>query len=332
MVAQHWQQGGRFLYGPQWVDRPPGLIALFAAAEHLGPYGVRLGATAPGRRARRRAGLDGRRGRRTARGQVGGVGRVRLRRVGPPPGTATQRRAGRRHVRHRVRGCTAAGGARLRHAAPGPSRSAPWPAPAACLAVLMKQNFVDAFVFAAVLVDRGLATREQPVVYRPPGRSSPSSLRRRSGGAGCGDGRVGAGTRRRRGLRLRHARVPCGRVRRDRRSWSLHAPMHRLENAGRAGLRVRADAPRRPPRAQPQTTAAAAGPVAVGRRRDRAGGAGRGVRGRELLEPLPHRAHPDGGVRRRPQREQPRQAAPGGPAAWSCSPRPSPRSCPRWPL
>src|SRR4051794_12866779 len=44
MVAQHWHQGGGFLYGPQWVDRPPALIALFAAAEHLGPYGVRLGA------------------------------------------------------------------------------------------------------------------------------------------------------------------------------------------------------------------------------------------------------------------------------------------------
>ena len=45
MVAQHWNQAVGFLYGPQWVDRPPGLIALFATVEHLGPYGVRLGAT-----------------------------------------------------------------------------------------------------------------------------------------------------------------------------------------------------------------------------------------------------------------------------------------------
>ena len=36
MVARHWHEAGPFLYGPQWVDRPPGLIALFDAAQHLG--------------------------------------------------------------------------------------------------------------------------------------------------------------------------------------------------------------------------------------------------------------------------------------------------------
>ena len=45
MVARFWRSGGHFLYGPSWVDRPPGLIAVFAAAERLGPYGVRLAAT-----------------------------------------------------------------------------------------------------------------------------------------------------------------------------------------------------------------------------------------------------------------------------------------------
>jgi hypothetical protein len=45
-VAQHWGEPGQYLYGPLWVDRPPGLIAVFALAAHLGPYGVRLVALA----------------------------------------------------------------------------------------------------------------------------------------------------------------------------------------------------------------------------------------------------------------------------------------------
>jgi hypothetical protein len=45
-VARYWTDGGPFLYGPTWVDRPPGLIGLFALAEHLGRYGVRLTAAA----------------------------------------------------------------------------------------------------------------------------------------------------------------------------------------------------------------------------------------------------------------------------------------------
>jgi 4-amino-4-deoxy-L-arabinose transferase-like glycosyltransferase len=42
VVARHWHDLGPYLYGPTWVDRPPGLIALFALAGHLGPWGVRL--------------------------------------------------------------------------------------------------------------------------------------------------------------------------------------------------------------------------------------------------------------------------------------------------
>jgi len=42
VIAQHWREPGSFLYGPLWVDRPPGLIALFALANHLGPWGPRL--------------------------------------------------------------------------------------------------------------------------------------------------------------------------------------------------------------------------------------------------------------------------------------------------
>lgn len=48
MVGRFWDQPGRYLYGPQWVDRPPVLIWVFAVADHLGPYGVRLTAAAVG--------------------------------------------------------------------------------------------------------------------------------------------------------------------------------------------------------------------------------------------------------------------------------------------
>src|SRR4051812_2127998 len=46
MIARYWHTGGGYLYGPQWVDRPPGLLLLFDAADHLGAYGVRLTAAA----------------------------------------------------------------------------------------------------------------------------------------------------------------------------------------------------------------------------------------------------------------------------------------------
>lgn len=42
VVAAHWHEAGPYLYGPLWVDRPPGLILTFAVADHLGPYGIRL--------------------------------------------------------------------------------------------------------------------------------------------------------------------------------------------------------------------------------------------------------------------------------------------------
>ncbi len=44
VVARYSRAGGPYLYGPDWVDRPPGLIAVFAFAEHLGTYGVRVAA------------------------------------------------------------------------------------------------------------------------------------------------------------------------------------------------------------------------------------------------------------------------------------------------
>jgi hypothetical protein len=42
VVARHWNDPGPWLYGPQWVDRPPLLIAIFAVADRLGPYGTRI--------------------------------------------------------------------------------------------------------------------------------------------------------------------------------------------------------------------------------------------------------------------------------------------------
>lgn len=47
LVAQHWSPGSS-LYGPYWVDRPPLLLWLFSLAGHLGPVGhPAAGLTAP---------------------------------------------------------------------------------------------------------------------------------------------------------------------------------------------------------------------------------------------------------------------------------------------
>jgi hypothetical protein len=42
MVARASRAGGPYLYGRQWVDRPPGLMVVFDLAQRLGPFGVRL--------------------------------------------------------------------------------------------------------------------------------------------------------------------------------------------------------------------------------------------------------------------------------------------------
>jgi hypothetical protein len=42
MVARGWRAAGPYLYGGQWVDRPPGLMVVFEAARAMGPFGVRL--------------------------------------------------------------------------------------------------------------------------------------------------------------------------------------------------------------------------------------------------------------------------------------------------
>ncbi|MFL6132893.1 MAG: hypothetical protein ACJ72A_08825, partial [Nocardioidaceae bacterium] len=42
MVARASRAGGPYLYGRQWVDRPPALMVVFDLAQHLGPFGGRL--------------------------------------------------------------------------------------------------------------------------------------------------------------------------------------------------------------------------------------------------------------------------------------------------
>lgn len=166
MVARHWHEGGRFLYGPQWVDRPPGLLAVFAGAQHLGPYGVRLtaavvavvlvaavawaadavgGGPAAGWAAWAAFALASSALLETEalNGELVAAAFVAL-------SVAAVLRALRRPSGVRALLDGVAGGA------------------SASLAVLMKQNFVDGFVFAAVLLTLGVVGG---VHARDPGRA-----------------------------------------------------------------------------------------------------------------------------------------------------------------
>ena len=166
MVARYWLDGGPFLYGPQWVDRPPGLIGLFAAADHLGPYGVRLTATvvAVGLVAALAWAADAVGGRPAARWAAW---------AGFAFGSSTLLEA------EQLNGELAAAmfvtvsvAALLRAVRVSTSRAhtlmlAVLAGASATLAVLMKQNFLDAFVFAAVLLTVGVANRTNRLTYRP---------------------------------------------------------------------------------------------------------------------------------------------------------------------
>lgn len=166
MVARFAGSGGGFLYGPQWVDRPPGLIALYGLAQHLGPYGVRLTAgllaVALVAALAWAAAVVG--GRLTARWAAW---------TGFAFASSTlfgaQRLTGELAAAVFV---TVSVGALIRSAR-GASGRAPVvllgavAGASAAVAMLMKQNFVDGFVFAAVLLVAGVATRSNRVVYRP---------------------------------------------------------------------------------------------------------------------------------------------------------------------
>lgn len=231
MVARHWTDGGPFLYGPEWVDRPPGLIALFDMAQHLGPYGVRLTAalvavvlvatladaaeTVGGRVAARWAAWTGFAlassvllQAQRLNGELAAAALVSV-------SVAALLRAERGATRpdHRVLLGILAGAS-------------------AATAVLVKQNFVDAFVFAGVLLVLGATTR------LPGRRSSPRRQLLIASAYTCGvvppatlalvwavgHGGVGALAYATFGFRADASAVMAG--------WSWDAPLQRLELLG----------------------------------------------------------------------------------------------------
>jgi hypothetical protein len=165
MVARYWDTGGRYLYGPQWVDRPPGLLLVFDAADHLGPFGVRLTATAVG---------------------VALVAAVAWAAdaAGGPTAARWAAWAGFAFASsvlsaQALNGELAAAlfvslsvGAVLRAVPAAPGRAQTWAmgsvaGACASAAVLVKQNFVDGFAFAAVVLLVGTVASTNGRRYRP---------------------------------------------------------------------------------------------------------------------------------------------------------------------
>jgi hypothetical protein len=166
MVARYWLDGGPFLYGPQWVDRPPGLIGLFAAADRLGPYGVRLTATAVavGLVAALAWAADAVGGRPAARWAAwagfafGSSALLEAEQLNGELAAAMFVTVSVAALLRAVRVSTSRTHTAMFGVLAGAS---------ATLAVLMKQNFVDAFVFAAVLLTVGGMSRTNRLTYRP---------------------------------------------------------------------------------------------------------------------------------------------------------------------
>jgi len=165
MVATHASDGGPFLYGPQWVDRPPGLIGLFWVAGQLGPYGVRLVASLLA--VVLVAGLA------WAAAAVGGRPAARWAAwTGFAFASSVLLEAQRLDGELAAAAFVAVSVAALLRAlrvSTGPARRVLLGLLAggsASAAVLMKQNFVDGFVFAAVVLTVGTATRTNRLTYR----------------------------------------------------------------------------------------------------------------------------------------------------------------------
>lgn len=174
MVARHWHEGGSYLYGPQWVDRPPGLITVFAAAGHLGPYGVRItaallavalvAALAWGAEA-----VGGRPAARWAAWSGFALGSSAL--------------LGAQELNGELAAATFVAvsvGAVLRAVRSSPTRTQTLlygvvAGAAAATAALMKQNIVDGFVFAGVLLAVGVSAARNRLAYRP-GRVATASV------------------------------------------------------------------------------------------------------------------------------------------------------------
>jgi hypothetical protein len=166
MVAHFWDHGGRFLYGPLWVDRPPGLIAVFRTADSLGPYGVRLVATllAVILVAATAWGADAVGGRPAASWAAWTAFAF---------SSSVRMQAERLDGELVAAALVAVSVAALLRAVLASTKPAQTvrcgllAGAAAALAVLMKQNFVDALAFAAVLLTLGVATPANRLGYRP---------------------------------------------------------------------------------------------------------------------------------------------------------------------
>ena len=167
MVARYADTGGGYLYGPQWVDRPPGLIGIFAVADHLGPYGVRLTAAvlAVGLVAAVAWAAEAVGGRVAARWAAwagfafASSVLLQAQRLNGELAAATFVAVSIAALLRAVLVSTTRTQVALLGLLAGTS---------AALAVLMKQTFVDAFVFAGVLLLVGSGTRANRLAYRPP--------------------------------------------------------------------------------------------------------------------------------------------------------------------
>lgn len=166
MVARYWHEHGPYLYGPQWVDRPPGLLVVFEAAGALGPYGVRLmaGLVAVAMVA----------AVAWAAGAVGGPSAVRwsawaafalassvlleAEALNGELAAATFVAVGVAALLRAVRSARSTGHRVVLAGLSGASGTS---------AFLVKQNFVDVFVFAVVLLGLTLATRGNRTVTPP---------------------------------------------------------------------------------------------------------------------------------------------------------------------
>lgn len=235
VVAAHWFDGGPFLYGPQWVDRPPGLIALFWAAQQLGPYGVRLVASvlAVALVAALAWAADAVGGRPAARWAAwagfafGSSVLLQAQRLDGELAAAAFVAVSVAALLRALRVSTSRAQTVLLGVLAGGSAS---------VSVLLKQNFVDAFVFAAVLLIVGVATRANRRSYRH-GTVLTSVVGFIAGASilavitflwASGHGGVGALSYAMFGFRSDASSVMA--------SWSWAAPEHRLEVLGQVGL------------------------------------------------------------------------------------------------
>lgn len=158
-VAKHWGEVGPYLYGPTWVDRPPGLIALFALANHLGPLGTRLTMVALSVTLVALAAA-------TAKLVGGNAAAPWAAWTAYALGSSVLLQAGQLNGEYAAAVCVSASMLLVLLALKHREHAWAWGLAAgiaAAAAATMKQNFLDAFVFAGVLVGgaalAGRATR-----------------------------------------------------------------------------------------------------------------------------------------------------------------------------